>query len=254
MADKFLHGKTTIRGEMPMWKAPATVLCGCLAALPLIGCAGDAATSGQATAVTPAATAEPAPYYAPATRVYAVGPAAPAAVLVLWPGDDSLARDPALWTAQGFDVVMPQPADIYRLVADQQAALAQLVASAHALADAPVWVVGPGPVIDAALAAPQFGRGVSGVVMTSVTSGAGSCSESFFYSDPGTGAPPKVEVRRSGDCGTGIPAIGGRQPSVLPTPPPNQPRLIEASAAGKNLPPAAKVRDLAELIKSAAPG
>ncbi len=155
----------------------------------------------QATAVTPAAIAEPAPYYTPAPHVYAAGPAAPAAVLVLWPGDDNLARDPALWTAQGFDVVMPQPADIYRLAADQQAALAQLVASAHALANSPIWVVGPGPVIDAALAAPQFGRGdVSGVVMTSVASGPVSCSESFFYSDPGTGAPPKVEFKRSGDC------------------------------------------------------
>jgi hypothetical protein len=93
--------------------------------------------------------------------------------------------------------------------------------------------------------------------MTSVTSGAGSCSESFFYSDPGTGAPPQVEVKRSGDCGTGMPAIGGRQPSMLPTPSaprPNQPRLIEASAVGKNMPPAAKVRHLAELIKSTPPG
>ena len=136
--------------------------------------------------------------------------------------------------------------------------MAQLVASAHALADAPIWVVGPGPVIDAAVAAPRLGRGrVSGVVMTSVASGTHSCSESFFYSDPGTGAPPKVEVKRSGDCGTGALAIGGREPSVLPAPPvprPNQPRLIEASAVGKNLPPAAKVRHLAELIKSAPPG
>ena len=234
-----------------MWKAPASVLCGCLAVLPLLGCAANVGTSAQATAVTPAALAEPEPNYAPAPRVYAVGPAAPAAVLVLWPGDDTLARDPALWTAQGFDVVMPPPADIYRLVADQQAAVAQLVASARALADAPIWIVGPGPVIDAALAAPQLGRAVSGVVMTSVASDSGSCSESFFYSDPGTGAPPKVEVRRSGDCGTGTPAIGGRQPSMLPAPPrPNQPRLIEASAVGKNLRPAAKVRHLAELIKS----
>ncbi len=173
-----------------MWKAPASVLCGCLAALPLMGCAGHVATSGQAAAVTPAAMAEPAPYYAPAPRVYAVGPAAPAAVLVLWPGDDNLALDPALWTAQGFDVVTPPPADIYQLVANQQAALARLVASAHALADAPVWVVGSGPVIAAALAAPQFGRGVSGVVMTSVTSGAGSCSESSLLLRPGhRGAP-----------------------------------------------------------------
>jgi len=201
--------------------------------------------------------AEPAPYYAPAQHVYATGPAAPAAVLVLWPSGDGLARDPELWTAQGFDVVMPRPADIYRMVADQQAALAQLVASAHALANAPIWVVGPGPVIDAALAAPQFGRGVSGVIMTSVTSGSGSCSESFFYSDPGTGAPPKVQVSRSGDCGTGAPAISGHPPSMLPAPPaarPSQPRIIEASAADKNSPPAAKVRDLAELIKSAPSG
>jgi hypothetical protein len=239
-----------------MWKAPASVVCGCLAVLLLIGCAADVATP-QATAVTPAAIAEPADYYTPAARVYAVGPAVPAAVLVLWPGDDSLPRDPGLWTAQGFDVVMPQPADVYRLVADQQAALARLVASAHALADAPIWVVGSGPVIDAALAAPRSGGGVSGVVITSVASGAGSCSESFFYSDPGTGAPPKVEVSRSGDCGTGTPAIGGRQPSVLPASPaprPNQPRLIEASAMGRNLLPAAKARHLAELIKSAPPG
>ncbi len=241
-----------------MWKVPASILCGCLAALPLIGCAGDVATP-QATAVAPAAIAEPAEYYAPAPRVYTVGPASPAAVLVLWPGDDSLPRDPALWTAQGIDVLMPQPADIYRLAADQQAALARLVASAHALADAPIWVVGPGRVINAALAAPQFGRGISGVVMTSVASGAASCNESFFYSEPGAGAPPKIWVSQSGDCGTGTPAIGGRQPSVLPVPPatatrPNRPRLIEASAAGKNLPPAAKVRHLAELIKSAPPG
>jgi hypothetical protein len=205
--------------------------------------------------------AEPSPDYAPGAhaptaRLYAIGPAGPAAVLVLWAGEDSLARDPALWTAQGFDVVMPEPADMYRMVADQQDALARLVASAHALANAPVLVVGPGPVIDAALAVPARG-GVSGVVMTSVTSGSGSCSESFFYSDPGTGAPPKVEVSRSGDCGTGLPAITGRQPSVLPAPPvpkPNQPRIIEASAAGKNLPPAEKARHLSELIKAAPPG
>ena len=96
---------------------------------------------------------------------------------------------------------MPQPEEIYRLVADQHAALARLVASAHALADAPIWLVGAGPIIDAALAAaPQRGRGpVSGVVVTSVTSSSGSCSESVLYSDPGTGAGPEdrgQEVRR----------------------------------------------------------
>ena len=240
-----------------MWKTPALALCGCLAALPLIGCAGNLDNSGQAALATPAAPAEPVAFYSPAPRVYAIGPAAPAAVVVLWPAGDVLARDPALWTAQGFDVVMPETTEIYRMAANQEASLARLVASAHALANAPIWVVGPGPFIDAALAAPQLGRGVSGMVMTSVTSGSGSCSESVFYSDPGTGAPPKVQVRRSGDCGASAPAIGGRQPSVLPAPSPatpNRPRIIEASAIGKHLPPAAKVRDLADLIKAAPAG
>ena len=52
-----------------MWKAPASVLCGFLAALPLIGCAREVATSGQATTVTPAAIAESAPYYAASARL-----------------------------------------------------------------------------------------------------------------------------------------------------------------------------------------
>jgi len=238
-----------------MWKAPASFLCGCLAALPLIGCAGNIPISGQAATTPSPAIPEPPPYYAPAARVYAVGPAAPAAVLILWPSEDSLAQNPGLWTVQGSDAVMPEPADLYRMVADQQAALARLVASAHALANAPIWLVGPDSLIEASPAPPQFGRDVSGFVVTSVTSKRGSCSERLVYADPGTGAPPKVEVSRSGDCRTGAPAIG-RQPSVLPAPPeprPNQPPLIEASALGNSLPPAAKARYLAEQIKSAPP-
>jgi hypothetical protein len=224
-----------------MWKAPAPVLW--LAALPLFGCAGNVAAPPQ-TAVTPSAAAtSTAPYY-PAPRIYAVGPSAPAAVLVLLPGENSLVRDPQLWEAQGFDVVTP-PADIYRLVADQQAALARLVASAEALANAPVWLVGPSRIIEAAI--PRVG-GISGAVMTSVGSNTGSCSESFSYFDPGTGAPPKV--RRSGDCGAGLPNLNGQQPFAAPVVPrPNSPRIIETSAIPKNLSPAARVERLAELIK-----
>ena len=223
-----------------MWKAPAQVLW--LAALPLIGCAGNIAVPPQA-AVTPSTVTNTAPYY-PAPHVYTAGPSAPAAVLVLLPGEDGLARDPALWEAQGFDVVTP-PADIYRLVADQRAALARLVASAEALANAPVWLVGPSPMIEAAL--PQVG-GITGAVMTSVGSNTGSCSESFSYFDPGTGAPPKV--RRSGDCGAGLPNLNGQQPFAAPVVPrPNSPRIIETSAIPKNLSPAARVERLAELIK-----
>jgi len=90
-----------------MWKVLAWVLW--LAALPLIGCAGNVAAPPQA-AVTPSAAASTAPY-SPSPPVYAVGTSAPAAVLVLLPGEDSLLRDPALWQAQGFEIVVP-PADI----------------------------------------------------------------------------------------------------------------------------------------------
>jgi hypothetical protein len=211
-----------------MWKAPASVLVGCLAALPLIGCAGNVGTRQQAAVMLPA-VADTVPYYTGRPHIYAAGPAA---VLVFLPatgpssGENAFAGDPALWAAQGFDVVMPQPAEIYRLVADQDAALARLVASARTLGDAPIWLVGPSPVIDAALATPQLGHGgVSGIVVTSVTSNVGSCSESVFYADPGNGAAPKVEVRRSEDYAAGARAAAGRYPSVLPAPPANSPEF-----------------------------
>jgi len=242
-----------------MSKQRAVSLCGCLAALPLlIGCSSSVGSS-QAYGPPPAygrpvdqtnyspqaypARAAPAAFAS--DRVYTSGPAAPVAIVVLLPGaGESMTANPELWAAQGFDVVMP-PADIYRLVADQRAALARLVASAEALANAPVWLVGPSPMIEAAL--PQVG-GITGAVMTSVGSNTGSCSESFSYFDPGTGAPPKD--RRSADCGAGLPNLNGQQPFAAPVVPrPNSPRIIETSAIPKNLSPAARVERLAELIK-----
>ena len=248
-----------------MWKIPASILC--LAALPLVGCAGNY-TAPQVVAVTPAPVAADAPHYhAPAAAgVYATGPAAPAAILVFLPGAGVVASDPALWEAQGFEVVMPQQADIYRLAADEAAAMARLIASAEAMANAPVWLVGPSQMIETAL--PQTG-GVSGVIVTSGSSPTFSCSESFSYYNPGTGAPPQVSVSRSGDCGAGIPATTGQPPVLQPAPAPQphqpplietrshglpqiapRPRIIEASAAGKNLPPVTQVRRLAEMIKA----
>jgi hypothetical protein len=238
-----------------MWKGTAWILC--LAALPLLGCAGDYAAR-QPEAATPTPADASAGYYVPPPQVYTAGPTAPAAVLVFLPGAGLAASEPGLWTAQGFDVVTPQPADVYRLVADEQAAIARLVASAEAMANAPVWLVGPDQLIETALgAAPERGSGVSGVVVTSAASPILSCSESFTYFDPGTGAPPQVQVRRSGNCGGGQPGIGARQPTVvqpLPAEPhPSRPRIIEASAVSKDLPPAARVRQLAQLIKAAPP-
>jgi hypothetical protein len=244
-----------------MWKIPVPVLC--LAALPLLGCAGDY-TGRQAAAVTSSPIADTLPYHpkiapyypAAAPQVYSPSPAAPVAVLVFLPGADSVvASAPALWEAQGFDVVTPRAADLYRLVADQQAAMARLIASAEAMANAPIWLVGPSQMIETAI--PATGGRVSGVIVTSETTPTYSCSESFFYRDPGTGAPPQVRVAKSGDCGSGMPPMMGNQPSLSPPPAVprrNQPRIIEASTAGKHLPPGAQVSRLAQLIKAVPPG
>jgi hypothetical protein len=78
-----------------MWKRPASVVCGCLTVLPLIGCAGNIGTPPQ-TAMAPSSMS-----YYPAPRIYASRPAAPAAVLVLLPGNDNLVRDPTSGKLKG---------------------------------------------------------------------------------------------------------------------------------------------------------
>jgi hypothetical protein len=189
-------------------------------------------------------------------RVYATDTAAPAAILVFVPatdaigGGDLLTGDPAFWAAQGFDVVMPTT----RLVADREAALDRLLASARALADAPIWLVGPGSANEAAMPRLAPGR-ASGVLVTSVTSTAGSCSRTVFYSNPGGGAEPRVTAKTSGDaCGT-PPPIGARPaPSgVLPVPhvQPAVPRILETSIPDHTSPSAQQrlIRHVAEEIK-----
>lgn len=243
-----------------MGKQRAATLCGCLAtALPLlIGCANGGGGSPQAYAAPPPVAAPPA--YADGPQIYAVGPPAPAAILVMLPGPgDMLTADPGLWTAQGFDVVTPAPSEINRIAADQQAAMARLVARAQAVANAPVWLIGPNPSIEAAMASlPAGGPGrVSGVVVTSMSSGAATCSEQMTYSYPGNGAAPKVSVSRSGNACPPGPSFGaGPNPTLAPPPaaaPPNAPRLIEAAAPAGSPAPAARVRQIADLIKSAPP-
>jgi hypothetical protein len=223
------------------------------------GLHGTTSSRGDATPIADTAPYYPeiAPYYpAAAPQVYSPGPAAPVAVLVFLPGaDTAVASEPALWEAQGFDVVMPQAAELYRLVADQQAAMARLIASAETMANAPIWLVGPSQLIETAI--PASGGRVSGVIVTSETTPTYNFTERFFYRDPGTGAPPQVRVAKSGDCGMDMPPMMGTEPSIVPppvVPRRNPPRIIEASAAGKHLPPGAQISRLAHLIKAAPPG
>ena len=235
-----------------MWKPPASILGCCLAALPLIGCAGSF------TAVPPQAGPPPAAFATtPEQRVYTTRDGPLAAVLVLLPGaveyGELTTRDPTLWAAQGFDVVMPQPSWTTRLIADQEAALEQLLASARSLADVPIWLVGLGPAIEAAV--PQIGPGqVSGVVVTSVISNAGSCSRTMYYSNPGNGAEPKVVVNTAGDACRASPPFGGRRApsSMVPVPHvhPNAPRILETSIPADRSAQQPFVQRLAEEIKA----
>ena len=209
-----------------MWKQRAVTLCRCLAIFsPVVGCAYAGGEPPQAympgpgyppaeAYLPPQAYAPPQTYapVAPATvqpaengtaRVYAVGPSAPAAIVVVLPGPGELGTgSPQLWADQGFDVVTSTPAEFYRFAADQQAAAARLIAQARALADAPIWLVGPNPAIAAAMASmPASGPGqVTGVVVTSTSTGAGTCSEQMSYSYSGNEAAPKVSVSKSGNA------------------------------------------------------
>jgi hypothetical protein len=235
-----------------MWKPFGSMLGCCLATVQLLGCVGGYTAPPPQAGPPPAAVAAT----IPEPGVYTTHAAAPAAVLVFLPGPigfgDVATRDPALWAAQGFDVVMPRPLWTDRVIADQQAAVARLLASAQALADAPIWLVGPSPTIEAVM--PQLGSGqVSGVVVTSVTSNTGSCTRTMYYSNPGPGAEPKAVVKTSGDaCGTS-PSFGAPQAptGTVPTPQvkPNAPRIIETSIPMEKPAQQAFVRRLAEEIK-----
>jgi hypothetical protein len=236
-----------------MWKPSASILGCCLAALPVIGCAGSVTALPPQAGLPPAAVAAT----IPEQGVYATRGTAPAAVLLFLPAAvdlrDVVTRDPALWAAQGFDIVMPRPSWDTRLIVEQEAAIERLLASAQALADAPIWLVGPGPEIEAAM--PQLGPGqVSSVVVTSVTSNAGSCSRTMYYSNLGNEAEPKVVVNIAGDaCGASPPFGGRRAPSsMVPVPHvhPNAPRIIETSIPADRTGQQPFVQRLAEEIKA----
>ncbi len=237
-----------------LMRRAATLWC-CLAALPLFGCAAGVSAGSQETSASPIAVADD---WTP-PGAYPSGVAPPAAILVVLPGAGALGGDPALWTREGLALVMPPPTALYQAAA-QEAALAQELAAARRLANAPIWLLGPSPEIQAALAAPGSGSDqVSGFVVTASGGGTGLCSESFSYVDPGTGAKPQVKFSKSGNCppGSGF-GIGG--PTIAPAPPPvpamrpKAPRIIEAEAAPDITSRAAQsaaVARLAALIKAA---
>jgi hypothetical protein len=254
-----------------MSKQRAVSLCGCLAALPwLVGCAGGVGPSqaygpppGYAPPASPVAYPSPQAYAIPVpvadSGIYATSPTAPAAIIVLLPGAGaSVIANPQLWAAQGFDVVAPPPTEMDRAIAAQQAAAARLIAAAQRLADAPIWLLGPNQAIEEAMASlPRSDVGeISGVVMTSTTSGARTCSEEMTYSYSGNGAPPKISVEKTGNaCPADEPTAGAGNSGIVPAPRPvpQAPRVIEASVPLPAASPAAQrtaVQQIADAIKA----
>jgi hypothetical protein len=230
-------------GDRAMWlRRTAGLWCG-LAALPLLGCAAGVTVGPQETSSPPVAVASD----SASAGLYPRGADQPAAILVLLPGADAFGSDPALWTSQGFAIVAPSPTALFPLLAAQQLAAARR---------SPVWLLGPSPEIEAALAAQGPGRErVSGIVVTSSGAAAGVCSESFSYFDPGTGAEPQVKFSKSGNCPPGS-GFGIGAPTITPAPAvrPAAPRVIETEAAPDTTSPAAQraaVARLAALIKAA---
>jgi hypothetical protein len=254
----------------------AWILCGCLAALPLAACTGSAGITSETQ--PPAAIAgNVLPDGGPRPAAYA-GPAAPAAVLVFLPDAGfgrgfgsfgELASVPlALWTEHGLGVVMPR---LDRAVLAEERGIERLLAYARAMTTAPIWLVGPSPDIEWALERlPRAGGQVSGVVVTSVASPAGSCSQTVVYSSPGNGAAPTVQVRTTGNACDGVsPSV--RPPVFEPMPEPGSPPKLpgtilvhndrhsaaaiaeNSSAAGSRQGKERLVRQIADQIKQSPP-
>jgi hypothetical protein len=161
---------------------------------------------------------------------------APAAILVVLPGIAPpqwvALPAPALWPSAELTAMMPGA--MARLIADQEADLARLAAAAERMAAA------PDRALETALTqGARLGAGpASGVVMTAITTGRGSCSESVTYSYPGNGVAPRVTVRKAGNaCPAGSPFALGTEPSAIPAARPQLPRLLEASAPPDRLIP-----------------
>lgn len=228
----------------------ASIVCGCLAALPLAVCVGAGNIAQQNY---PAANvADVAPPRGDIEQVAYTGPAAPVAVLVFVPSGTGMAGrtdvlgavPPTVWADQGLGVVTPRVTDA-AVAEDRDMALAlhRMLAYARAMADAPIWLVGADPEIRNALASLPPGRGqISGVVVTSVASPAGTCSKTVVYSSPGRGGIPTVQVRSSGNACEGV-NPGMRPPVFEPIPepstPPRSPHTIlvrnEHAPAGNNV-------------------
>jgi len=128
-------------------------------------------------------------------------------VLVLPPGSA-----PAASVGGPFDIGFPfagMPG-----VAGLMHQMNQMLNEEQELFAAPVWTA-PDRTIEAALRQlPPLGPGVSGVMVTTVSNGRGTCTQRVIYG--GNGAAPKVEVSSTGNGSCGAMQFGRTGPITSP--------------------------------------
>jgi hypothetical protein len=129
----------------------------------------------------------------------------PGATVVVLPG-------PVAAAAPVDAVTAPMAFPVASLIAQQQAMMQRMIADMNAMFAAPM--PGPRQLIQAAMrGTPPMWAGTagpgSGVILTSVGSGNGVCSETITYGYPANGGKPQVHVTRSGNaCGGAFAATG----------------------------------------------
>jgi hypothetical protein len=144
----------------------------------------------------------------------------PGAVVLVVPGPQAV----------GFPGMALQPSDfpVAHMIAEQEASMQHMLADMnslmlHAMPD-------PQQMIRSVMDGAGTGAAGSGVIMTSVSSGSGSCSETITYGAVGANGQKQVKVTRSGNaCG----AIGTSAPvGVVDAPPAVAPQPAPAPQTG----------------------
>jgi hypothetical protein len=134
----------------------------------------------------------------------------PGAMVVLLPGPGAVAMP-----NQGDAVTVDFPAA--RLIAQQETMMRRMMADMDAMMAMPM--PDPRQIIRSVMQGmPQVGPG-SGVVITSVSSGNGTCSQTITYGAPGNDGQPVVKVTQSGNaCGAIAPSGPIGMTQSVPTP------------------------------------
>jgi hypothetical protein len=130
-----------------------------------------------------------------------------------------------VWVPAGAAVVLvptgpvtPVDSPVARMIAQQQAVMDRMFADMDSLLATAM--PDPARMIRSAMqGAPQAMPG-AGIVVTSISTGSGTCSRTIIYGYPGDGGEPTVKVSSTGNACGALGAAGPIGVQVAPVPPP----------------------------------